>query len=399
MSTIKSYIKNYKFNPVVTGICMLASISMFATTAIGPAMGGISLFFSEYPTMAKLIFSFPALFVIPTTLLTPYVCSIFPKKRVIIFSLILYIVSGAIAGIFSNIYIILLCRAFLGISVGFLMPLSQSLPIDFFTGIERVKIVTKRNASQNLGSLFCLLSSGALATISWRYSFITYLAGLPVLLLMLFKMPEVPKSEHKEEVKSASLLSLPIVIYFYALYVLVFMTIVYAFYGNIAILIDVENIGSSITSGNVLAAAAFSAFLFSYNLNRLRKMFAMYTEAIGWLCLASSYLLFYFCDFILYFYLGGMLASAAFGILFSTILLNVSTAVEKEQGIQAMSLMTVGLFLGQFLSPFVFDNIPLLPNTTGIRAIYLALVVPSCGMCILSLSLKFYKKYKENKSI
>ncbi len=394
MKSLSKYIKNYTFNPITTGIYMLASISMFATTAMGPAMGGISQFFEETPTLAKLVFSFPALFVIPTTLLTPYICTLIPKRKVIVYALILYIISGTIAGFFSSIYAILVCRAFLGISVGFLMPLSQSLPIDFFSGVERVKVVTRRNASQNLGALFCLLSSGVLATISWRYSFASYLFGLPVLLLMLFKMPEVPITKETDTNISSSLFSLPPIIYFYSFYVLVYMTIVYGFYGNIAILIQVENLGTAITSGNVLAFAAFAAFIVSYNLTRLRKLFSFATEALGWLCLATSYLLFYYFEMIAFFYLGGFLASASLGILFSNILINTSSAVEKEQGVQAMSLITVGLFLGQFISPLVFDNVPLLPFTEGLRGIYLSLALPSIAIALITLINGYYKKNK-----
>ncbi len=394
MPTLKAYIRNYKFNPVTTCIYMLASISMYATTAIGPAMGGVSEFFNGYPTLAKFIFSLPALFVLPATLLTPYICTFIPKKKILIYSLVVYTIAGSIAGFFSNIYAILVCRAFLGISVGFLMPLSQSLPIDFYTGIERIKVVTKRNASQNLGSLFCLLSSGVLATFSWRYSFATYLVGLPVLFLILFKMPDVPTADKEEDNKSASLFTLPSVVYFYFLYVLVFTTIIYAFYGNIAILINVENIGSSMTSGNVLAAAAFAAFIISYNLERIRKFCKHYTEALGWLCLGISYVLFATSTILPLFYLGGMLASTSLGILLSTILINVSTCVEKEQGVQAMSLMTIALFLGQFLSPLLFDNVPLLPNTSGIKAIYLTLAMPSLGICLTTLGISLYKRNK-----
>ena len=99
-----------------------------AGAAIAPALGIIRDHFSEAPDMLiQLIISLPALLIIVTNLLFPYLCTFMKTRTLALAGLVLYVAAGAGCFFASNITILLVLRALLGISVGMIMPLSTGL--------------------------------------------------------------------------------------------------------------------------------------------------------------------------------------------------------------------------------------------------------------------------------
>ena len=103
--------------------------------------------------------------------------------------LLLYTVSGCIAGAFSQIVLVLIMRAFVGIGVGIIMPLSTGLLSFYFPPEKQAKLMGYSSAMNQMGGVVATLLSGVLATISWRLSFLVYLMGFFSIILCVIFVP------------------------------------------------------------------------------------------------------------------------------------------------------------------------------------------------------------------
>lgn len=182
-------LKEHRRWRLMVSILSISLLTVMAGAAVAPALGIIREYFSDEPlTVVQLIISMPALFIAITNLFFGRLCRIFTAKKLTLIGLIMYVVFGCVAGLFSNIYLVLVCRALLGIGVGILMPLSTGLISYYFTKDKQDMLMGYSSAMNMMGGVIATLIAGLLAIVSWRLSFLVYLMGvLCIVLVMLFQ--------------------------------------------------------------------------------------------------------------------------------------------------------------------------------------------------------------------
>lgn len=185
-------LKEHRRWRLMVSILSISLLTVMAGAAVAPALGIIREYFSDEPlTVVQLIISMPALFIAITNLFFGRLCRIFTAKKLTLIGLIMYVVFGCAAGLFSNIYLVLVCRALLGIGVGILMPLSTGLISYYFTKDKQDMqdmLMGYSSAMNMMGGVIATLIAGLLAIVSWRLSFLVYLMGvLCIVLVMLFQ--------------------------------------------------------------------------------------------------------------------------------------------------------------------------------------------------------------------
>ena len=101
---------------LMVAILTLSLLTVMAGAAVAPALGVIQEYFSgESKMMVQLIISMPAVFIAVTNLFFGKLCRICKAKTLTLIGLGMYIVFGCGAGLFSNIYLVLVCRALVGV--------------------------------------------------------------------------------------------------------------------------------------------------------------------------------------------------------------------------------------------------------------------------------------------
>ena len=162
-------------------------------------MPEISRNFSHMPQaelLSKLVLTLPALV---TAILAPiagFFVDFSGRKRVMIYSLLLYSLAGTSGAYLNDLYLILAGRAFLGMAVGGIMTAGTTLIGDFFEGESRSRFMGYQAAFAGLGGLLFIVSGGVLADISWRMPFLIYISALGVLLMVWRFIPEPPRIDH-----------------------------------------------------------------------------------------------------------------------------------------------------------------------------------------------------------
>ncbi|MDD6539838.1 MAG: MFS transporter [Firmicutes bacterium] len=118
------FFRNHRRWRLMAAILSLSLLTVMAGAAVAPALGVISAYFSDEPEiLVKLIISMPALCIAVTNLFFGRLCRYFRVRTLSLAGLAMYVVFGCAAGVCSNIYVVLACRALLGVGVGIIMPM------------------------------------------------------------------------------------------------------------------------------------------------------------------------------------------------------------------------------------------------------------------------------------
>ena len=99
-------------------------------------------------------------------------------------------VAGAGCFFVDEIYVLLVMRALLGISVGFIMPLSTGLLAYYYPPEQQAQLMGLSAAMNQMGGVVATLLAGLLATIEWNYAFLVYLMGLIAVVMVWLWLPD-----------------------------------------------------------------------------------------------------------------------------------------------------------------------------------------------------------------
>lgn len=357
-------------------VLSLSTLAVLAVTAVAPALGRIQ---QSFPQASKLelqmMLNFPALFLIPFSLLSGQLSLRFKKRHILFAGLIIYFLSGVGSAFINNFTVFMVFRAFLGIGMGLVTPLSFSLVADLFSGDRRAKLMGFSSAVATSSAILMSLFSGWLALYNWRYSLGAYGVSFIVFLLVYFYLPE-PTVENKNVVKERKL---PFLVYAAVLFTMFSIMIFNLISNNIAFYLQDTNLGDSAESGIALAFYQGAQFLIALVFDRIYRIFKNNTaifslgiSAIGFLILFSASTL--WMIFIAVFTIG-----LGIGTLVPFNALTISNQVSSDLSGWALSLNTSALFSGQFISPFVFSLIMSIFGFASIRFYFLSAAI-MCGM-------------------
>ncbi|KIX12325.1 MFS transporter [Dethiosulfatarculus sandiegensis] len=340
---------------ITPAILTVALLTIMAGAVVAPAIASIARAFPlASGSSIKLVLTLPALMVIPFAFFTNRLTRTWGKKKTLLLGLVLYLVSGVGGGLAGSIEFLLICRAFLGISVGIIMPLANALVSDFYQADKAARMMGWVSASSQVGGICGQLLSGVLAAVSWRYSFGSYGVALAAIILVHFYLPE-PERRSAPNEKRRQKFPLPVV--FYALVMLVTMMVFYVVPVNISLFIENQGMGSPATSGAASAWLNLTAFLLGLSFHRLHKLFGCYSMpagagviALGMFVLGqSTHLAAIFC--------GLTLVGAGLGFISPLVFQLTRLSAGPARLVSAMALVTSLLYLGQFLSPLVLDSL------------------------------------------
>ena len=108
---------------LAASILSLSLLTVMAGAAVAPALGVIrEAFAGESQILIQMIISVPALFIFAANLIFPKLCARMGSRSLVLTGLLLYTFGGVMAGVFSNIWLLLAMRAVVGIGVNVCEP-------------------------------------------------------------------------------------------------------------------------------------------------------------------------------------------------------------------------------------------------------------------------------------
>ena len=329
-----------------------------AGAAVAPALGVIQAYFSDTnPLFVQMIISIPAIFIVITNFIFPKLCRTFGAKTLVIIGLLFYTAGGCAAGLFSNIALVLVMRALVGIGVGIIMPLSTGLLAFYFPPRMRGKLMGQSSAMNQMGGVVATLLSGILAGFSWRASFLVYLMGLISIVLCGIFMPDEKIQQQTEdgEKKKAGRVFRENYVYVVGMFLL--MTIFFIYPSNFAMETVADGVIPQQLIAVIMAMMDFVAFIGGLTFVKARRVCKGKTKYLA----PGLFLIGYLLMALLGGWAGTLIGSAMIGFANGAgipfIISEASMKAGKSAAVTVLPLISAALYLAQFLCPVIMSAV------------------------------------------
>lgn len=346
--------KERRTNLTVT-ILSLSLLTVMAGAAVAPALDTIREYFAGVDqTLVQLIISIPALFIFITNMFFTKLCSKFKARTLLLAGLVLYTAGGCMAGLFSNIFVVLVFRALVGIGVGIIMPMSTGLLAFYYTRDKQDRLMGYSSAMNQMGGVIATLIAGMLSQISWRLSFLVYLMGLISIILCIMFLPnERLVSEEKHEKRKGAFGEY--YTYVIAMFLLMFTFFVYPTdFAIEAVKTGAIPVGLIAV---IMAGADLVAFAGGLCFVHIKKAVGQLTKYAAPILFAAGYIFLAFVGGLAGALAGSALIGFANGLGIPYIISAASAKAGRTAATTVMPMISAAMYLAQFVTPLILSAI------------------------------------------
>lgn len=340
-------------------LLLLAMLSTMSNVAIITAVPSLKEYFKEVENIefySRLMITLPSLAI---ALLAPFLGHLifkFGKRKSALIAILVFSIAGSSGLYLDSIELLLASRALFGVAVASIMIVATSLVGDYFPLEKRPKYMSLQNAFAAFGGIILVTGGGALADISWRYTFGIYLLGLLILPLAFKQIQEIKKeNEHKNTLENSEVSGNVFFIYVLAF---LYMSVFFVMPTQIPFMIINDYGASGQFAGLVISTFLVSNALGGYIFAKLKKHFSHKSIFfIGLTIFASGFMGYGVIHDLNLFFIPAHIAGLGAGIMMTNITTWFLKFTTIKNRVKNSGYFTSSLFLGQFASPIIFFNI------------------------------------------
>ncbi len=173
-------------------LLLASTLTVMAGAALAPALPTLQAVFHDTPHVALLtrqLLTVPALFIVLAAPIAGWLVDRVGRVRLLVASILLYVLSGSVGGLLDRLDLILVSRALLGVAVAGIMTSVTTLIADYFDGLTREQVFGRQGAFMSFGGVVFLIGGGLAADLHWRATFLVYTVPA-VLLWWAARLPE-----------------------------------------------------------------------------------------------------------------------------------------------------------------------------------------------------------------
>ena len=169
-------------------IFSMTAMAIVGAFSIAPALPRIAEDLAVSKSKISLIMT---IFTLPGIFLMPIIGACadrFGRRNVVAASLILFGLAGSACFFVKEFYTLLVLRFLQGIGAAPLSSLNVAFISDIYSGNVRTKAMGYNQAVLSIAAAIFTLVGGALATLGWKYPFLLPIFGVPIGLLVRFRL-------------------------------------------------------------------------------------------------------------------------------------------------------------------------------------------------------------------
>lgn len=277
----------------------------------------------------KLLISLTCIVIIPVSVLVGKVQEYVPKKTLVVFGILCFIIGGTAPAFVSSFTAILVFRAILGLAIGILMPLSSALVVEYFEGDEVPKVMGQQVSAQMLGCAVMVLLGGYLAVMGWNMTFYVHLIAVISIIIVLTFLPNTkPIRSTAVEGAPAGNVKLTGAAYGWIFTMFLFFISAQVLSVFISFFIAFQKLGTPAQAGQTLTFLAIGGFIMGLVFGKLMTATKNLTLSVGLILMGVSYLLCVSAPNIIMVYLGSFVCGLSLSIVMPCIVVGASQSVD-----------------------------------------------------------------------
>jgi len=340
-----------------------------AGATIAPGLPGLLSQFSDHPDaeyLSRFILTIPGLAIAISAPIAGILADKFGRRFLLHFGVVLYIVAGSGGLWLSDLYLLLISRVLLGVAVGAVMVCSMALLTDHFQGGERERAMGIQASAMSAGGIVFVFAGAMLSDVSWRAPFAVYLLPL-ILIPLIYKFVSKPPPRMVEPgavdgrfpVKHAAF------IYAIGFVTMVFFYLIPSQLPFLAIELGAQSLKYA---GFAVVLSQFFAAVAAMNYQRIKSKFTNQQILLfSFICMSLGFYLMSQISSLLGMFLCTPFIGFGLGLNFPNMNIWLMSKVPQTMRGRASGGLTMSIFLGQFMSPFL--SLPLVQEY-GLRGAF-----------------------------
>lgn len=363
---------------------LIMSLTMACNSALAPILAEVGKFFPDASDSAiQIVLTLINLTTLPMMLLEPLMEPKITKRNIALIGTVLMLIGGLMPQVMNTqIWMLYAASVVIGAGLSLVVVVSSSLISDYFTGLEKSRVMGFQSIFVSIGGTIIAKGSGLLTAMAgWKRGYLVFLICIPILIIVVLTVPKgevVQKAEKTSSKISGSM------VYFGAL-CLITGIFVATFNTNIAMYIDRKGIGDASTAGTVASIMQVIGILGGLVLGNTVKLFKRFTIGAAILMMAVGTAMVGFSTSLPVICVGAAVVGFGFAIRNPGAVTFAANMVPAAQASLAIAVVSATYNVGNFVSAYVVNPIAnMVGEDISNRFIFsaIALVVIGIVACI-----------------
>lgn len=346
--------KNKKL--IAAGLLVM-SLTMACNSALAPILAEVGKFFPDASDSAiQIVLTLINLTTLAMMLIEPAFESKITKRDIALIGTVLMLIGGLMPQVLnSQLWMLYAASIVIGAGLSLVVVVSSSLISDYFTGIEKSRVMGFQSIFVSIGGTIIAKGSGMFTAMAgWKRGYLVFLICVPIILIVALTVPKgtvVQKEESGEKVGISGSM-----IYFGAL-CLITGIFVATFNTNIAMYIDRKGIGDASTAGTVASIMQVIGILGGLVLGNTVKLFKRFTIGASILMMAAGTAMVGFSTSLPVICIGAAVVGFGFAIRNPGAVTFAANMVPAAQASLAIAIVSATYNVGNFVSAYVVNPV------------------------------------------
>lgn len=348
---------NERNKKVIAAGLLVMSLTMACNSALAPILAEVGKFFPDAGDSAiQIVLTLINLTTLPAMILEPMLEPKITKRDIAVIGTALMLLGGLMPQVLnSQLWMLYAASIVIGVGLSFVVVTSSSLISDYFTGLDKSRVMGFQSIFVSIGGTIIAKGSGILTAMAgWKRGYLVFLIALPIIIIILLTVPKgetTPKAEKGE--KSGVSGSM---VYFGAL-CLITGIFVATFNTNIAMYIDRKGIGDASTAGTVASIMQVIGIIGGLMLGFVVKTFKRFTIGASILVMAAGTALVGMTTSFPMICAGAVLVGIGFTIRNPGAVTFGANMVPAAQASLAIAIISATYNVGNFISAYVVNPV------------------------------------------
>lgn len=360
---------------------LIMSLTMACNSALSPILAEVGKYFPEASDSAiQIVLTLINLVTLPMMFLEPLLEPKLTKRDIALVGTVLMLIGGLMPQVLNQqLWMLYAASVVIGAGLSLVVVVSSSLISDYFTGIQKSRVMGFQSIFVSIGGTIIAKGSGLLTAMAgWKRGYLVFLICVPIIIIVALTVPKgqvMQKTEKTESKISGAMV-------YFGFLCLVTGIFVATFNTNIAMYIDRKGIGDASTAGTVASIMQIVGILGGLVLGNTVKIFKRFTIGASILLMAVGTAMVGMSTSMAVICVGAAVVGFGFAIRNPGAVTFAANMVPAAQASLAIALVSATYNVGNFISSYLVNP---LANMLGDDIQY-RFIVSAAALVIIGLA-------------
>ncbi len=343
-----------KSKKVIAAGLLIMSLTMSCNSSLSPILAEVGKSFPEASDSAiQIVLTLINLTTLPMMLIEPLLEPKMTKRDIAVLGTVLMLIGGFMPQFLNaQLWMLYAASVVIGAGLSLVVVVSSSLISDYFTGIDKSRMMGFQSIFVSIGGAIIAKGSGLFTAMAgWHRGYLVFLICIPIIIIVLLTVPKGEVVQQTEKTKagiSGSMVYFGVLCLITGIFVATFNT-------NIAMYIDRNGIGDASTAGTVSSIMQVVGIIGGLVLGNTVKIFKRFTIGAAIILMAIGTAMVGFSTSLPVICVGAVIVGFGFAIRNPGAVTFAANMVPAAQASLAIAIVSATYNVGNFISAYIVN--------------------------------------------